>query len=85
MNENVTVEMNENLTVEMNKIETDLTVYPMDDVLVAATEYFNGDVLAGEVWMKKYALKDVAGNIYEKTPADMHRRLASEFARVESK
>lgn len=28
------------------------------------------------VWVNKYALKDAYGNIYEKTPTDMHRRLA---------
>ncbi len=78
--------MKENLTVNMKKTgDQKLTIYPMDEVLAAATEYFKGDTLAGEVWMKKYALKDVDGNIYEKTPVDMHRRLASEFARIEKK
>lgn len=45
--------------------------------------YFSGDELAAQVWLNKYALKDSEGNIYEKTPDDMHRRLASEIARVE--
>ncbi|MFT4678642.1 MAG: ribonucleoside-diphosphate reductase alpha chain [Flavobacteriales bacterium] len=56
-----------------------------EDVLEAATEYFKGDELAASVWVNKYALKDSAGNIYEKTPDDMHHRLASEIARVESR
>ena len=48
-------------------------------------KYFRGDDLATRVWATKYALKDSFGNIYELTPDDMHRRLASEIARIESK
>ncbi|WCM43481.1 adenosylcobalamin-dependent ribonucleoside-diphosphate reductase [Flavobacterium sp. CBA20B-1] len=51
----------------------------------ASTAYFKGDVLAATVFVNKYALKDSQGNIYEKTPDDMHRRIASEIARVEAK
>ena len=47
--------------------------------------YFNNDELATNVWMSKYALKDKQGNFLEETPHDMHKRLASEFARIESK
>ena len=36
------------------------------------------------MWVSKYALKDSYGNIYEKTPADMHARIASELARIEA-
>ena len=76
--------MSEKLTVIMdNNVKKDMKSYPMDEVLKASIEHFNGDELAGEVWMKKYALKDVDGNLYEKTPNDMHRRIASEFARIE--
>lgn len=60
-------------------------IYPKEEVLSAATEYFKGDSLAADVWMKKYCLKDMPGNHYEKTPDDMHRRLAKEFARIEQK
>jgi len=56
-----------------------------DDVVAAATEYFNGDTLAAGVWANKYALKDSAGNIYESTPEAMHHRIASEIARIEQK
>jgi len=35
--------------------------------------------------MNKYALKDSDGNFYELTPDDMHRRIASELARIERK
>ena len=35
--------------------------------------------------MSKYALKDSYGNIYEKSPVDMHHRIAAELARIEAK
>ncbi|MFA7444875.1 MAG: adenosylcobalamin-dependent ribonucleoside-diphosphate reductase, partial [Flavobacteriaceae bacterium] len=54
-------------------------------VFQESLKYFNGDDLAARVWLNKYALKDSEGNIYEKSPADMHRRIASEIARVESR
>ena len=60
-------------------------IYTFKEALKASTEYFNGDELAANVWINKYALKDSQGNIYEKTPDDMHRRLASEIARIEQK
>lgn len=56
-----------------------------EDVFKASLNYFNGDELAANVWIDKYALKDVDGGIFELTPDDMHRRLAKEFARIESK
>ncbi|MDB4082980.1 adenosylcobalamin-dependent ribonucleoside-diphosphate reductase [Vicingaceae bacterium] len=59
--------------------------YTYDDVIQSATEYFSGDDLAASVWLNKYALKDSAGDLYERTPDHMHKRLASEIARVESK
>lgn len=61
------------------------TVYGHVEVLAAATEYFKGDTLAANVWMNKYALKDSDGKLYELTPDDMHRRIASEIARIEKK
>src|SRR5690606_34231503 len=51
----------------------------------ASVEYFKGDDLAARVWVNKYALKDSEGNIYEKTPNDMHRRIAKEIARIEQR
>lgn len=56
-----------------------------EDVLSSAIEYFKGDELAANVWINKYALKDSFGNIYDRTPDDMHRRIASELARIENK
>jgi ribonucleoside-diphosphate reductase alpha chain len=60
-------------------------VYTYTEAVEASTEYFEGDSLAANVWVNKYALKDSHGNIYEKTPDDMHRRLARELARIERK
>ncbi|MEM6966401.1 MAG: adenosylcobalamin-dependent ribonucleoside-diphosphate reductase [Bacteroidota bacterium] len=60
-------------------------VYTFEEAMEASTRYFNGDALAANVWINKYALKDSAGNIYEQSPDDMHKRLASEIARVEKK
>ena len=50
-----------------------------------SVKYFKGDELAASVWINKYAMKDSYGNLYEKSPDDMHRRLAREFARIEAK
>lgn len=60
-------------------------VYTFDEAYQASLEYFQGDELAAKVWVTKYALKDSEGNIYEKTPTDMHWRLANELARIEAK
>ena len=59
--------------------------YTYNEVYEASLEYFKGDELAARVWSSKYALKDSFGNIYEKTPDDMHRRIAREIARIEAK
>lgn len=59
--------------------------YTYEEVLKATIEYFGGDELAANVWINKYALKDSFGNIYERTPDDMHWRLAREVARIEKK
>ena len=59
--------------------------YSYDEANQAALEYFNGDELAARVWVNKYAVKDSFGNIYEKSPKDMHWRLANEVARIEAK
>jgi len=60
-------------------------MHDKNEVLESTLEYFGGDQLAANVWMSKYALKDKEGNLMEKTPDDMHRRLAKEFARMEKK
>jgi ribonucleoside-diphosphate reductase alpha chain len=67
------------------KQESRKVIYSHDEAVVASIEYFKGDELAARVWANKYALKDSFGNLYEKTPDDMHRRLASEIHRIELK
>lgn len=60
-------------------------MYSREEAVTASLSYFDGDSLAANVFVDKYALKDNDGNILEKTPDEMHRRLAKEFARIESK
>ena len=62
-----------------------MKTYTYQEAYEASLKYFDGDELAARVWVSKYALKDSFGNIYELTPADMHRRIAREIARIESK
>lgn len=47
--------------------------------------YFNGSQLPTDTWMNKYCLRDLSGNLYDRTPDDMHLRLAKEFSRIEDK
>lgn len=61
------------------------TTYSYEEAFQATLTYFDGDELAARVWVNKYAMKDSFGNIYEKSPADMHHRLAAEMARIERK
>lgn len=59
--------------------------YSYDEAYEASLKYFKGDELAARVWVNKYAVKDSFGNIYEKSPEDMHWRIANEVARIEGK
>ena len=59
--------------------------YSYDEAFQASLNYFNGDELAARVWVNKYAMKDSFGNIFEKSPEDMHWRLAREIGRIESR
>lgn len=78
-------EPKENYIKPENEIVIPMEAFSHAEVLEAATEYFKGDTLAAGVWMNKYALKNSEGDIFEKTPEQMHRRIASEIARVEKK
>src|SRR5690606_34538427 len=71
--------------MEITDTKGSKVTYTQDEAFEASLKYFNGDDLAARVWVNKYALKDSYGNLYEKTPDDMHRRIASEIARIESK
>ena len=59
--------------------------YTFNQVYEIAKSYFNGDELAATTWMNKYALKDAQGNFLEKSPAEMHWRMAKMFAKMEQK
>lgn len=66
-------------------IQLERKKYTHEQAVNSAKEYFDGDELAATVWVSKYALKDSDGNVYELTPEDMHKRIAKELARIESK
>ena len=59
--------------------------YAFEEAFEEALKYFAGDELAARVWVNKYSMKDSFGNIYEKSPEDMHWRIANEIARIEKK
>ena len=59
--------------------------YTYDEAFEASLQYFKGDELAARVWVNKYAVKDSFGNIFEKSPEDMHWRITNEVARIEAK
>lgn len=70
----------------MEEIKSKKSVtYTQDEAFAATLSYFKGDDLAARVWLNKYALKDSFGKLYERTPDDMHRRIASEIARIEQR
>lgn len=60
-------------------------IYSYEESFKESLHYFKGDELAARVWVNKYAVKDSFGNIYEKSPEDMHWRIANEVARIEAK
>ncbi len=75
----------ENLSVSSGIPVNEQKVYTFDEALEASKLYFKGDELAARVWVSKYALKDSDGNIFEKDPDDMHKRIAGEISRIEAK
>lgn len=71
---------------EMKRTPTSTpTTYTKEQVVEEAMAYFKGDELAATTWVNKYALRNAAGVLIEATPADMHHRMAREFARIEAK
>jgi ribonucleotide reductase alpha subunit len=77
---------NKNTENDSDKMENkEYKTYSVEEVKEATIKYFNGDQLAADVWMNKYALKDSDGNIFELTPDDMHHRIAAEIARIEKR
>jgi len=84
-NERNEAELKNESMEEITERKEKLTIYSHNQVMEEATKYFKGDVLAANVWMNKYALKDSEGNLYELTPDDMHIRIAREIARIEKR
>lgn len=62
-----------------------IATYTYDEVLKASLSYFNNDELAATTWINKYAVKNNKGEFLEKSPDDMHLRMAKEFGRIEAK
>ncbi|MBQ3850748.1 MAG: adenosylcobalamin-dependent ribonucleoside-diphosphate reductase [Bacteroidales bacterium] len=73
------------LTVAETEKDTPLKTYTKQEIFQDVVDYFGGDELAAGVWIDKYALKNRHGQLTERTPEDMHHRMAREFARIEKK
>lgn len=67
------------------KTSSEQKSFTQEEAFEASLKYFKNDDLAARVWINKYALKDSAGNLFEKSPDDMHRRIAKEISRIEKK
>lgn len=72
----------EEMTIDKSTKEK---TYTHEEAVKFSVEYFKGDELAATVWVNKYALKDSFGKIYERSPDEMHLRIAKEIARIEKK
>ena len=59
-------------------------IYTYEQVLEKSISYFKGDELAATTWMNKYAMKNDVGEFVERSPDDMHKRMAKEFGRIEA-
>lgn len=70
--------------VQKNKVIKPVS-FSYEEVLKSALDYFSGDELAATTWINKYAMKNKDGKLMEKTPDDMHLRMAKEFGRIELK
>jgi len=62
-----------------------MKTYSYQEVIDASTHYFNGDNFAAKIFADKYALQNNDGSYEELDPSFMHKRLATEFARMEEK
>ena len=58
--------------------------YTYQEAYDKCLKYFGGDELAANVVVTKYLLTDNKGDFLEQTPDDMHQRISTELARVES-
>ena len=60
-------------------------VFSDAEARASTLEYFEGNELATDVFLEKYALRNREQQLLEKSPTDMHWRIAREFARIEAK
>jgi len=72
-------EVHEEKVTNVERETTDPQTYSHNEAFKASLEYFKGDELAARVWVNKYAMKDSFGNLFEKTPDDMHHRMANQI------
>lgn len=75
----------ETMKQKENKTKHELKIYSREEVMDACLKYFNGDVMASEVWINKYCLRNNKGDLFELTPEDMHKRMAIEFFTTDTK
>ncbi|MBP1673022.1 MAG: putative ribonucleoside reductase [Bacteroidetes bacterium] len=84
--ENIQTEENQIMEkTETQSIGVEPRIYTKKEIFNEVVDYFDGDELAAGVWIDKYSLKNEQGELLERNPDDMHRRLAKEFARIERK
>jgi len=57
-------------------------MYTYGQAFKDSLNYFNGNELAANVFLSKYALKNQKNELVESNPDQMHWRLAKEFARI---
>lgn len=60
-------------------------MYTYEEAYKSTLQYFNGAELPTKIYLDKYALRNKENELVEKDPSDTHKRLASEFARIEKK
>lgn len=58
--------------------------FSYDEAYAATLDYFDGDEVPAKTFVDKYPLKDNDNKIVEKTPDDLHGRIAQEFARIDA-
>ena len=83
MNQTISTDTDINEVCESNS--DGKLIFSYEEALSSSVEYFDGDELAAKVFVDKYAMRDNDMNLVEKTPYDMHVRIATEFARIEKK
>lgn len=79
------METNMGLSATLQDVIKNNKFYDYDEALESSLDYFNGSEMEATTFLNKYALKTLDNEYIELNPDDMHRRLASQFARIEQK